>query len=256
MSDLLLQLRNTRVVDTLYRRARNTLYGPGWGAFHRDRVYRALMLDLLETFAFTSFVETGTYRGYSSELVAHRHPRLPVFTVELVEATYARAARALKRYRNVTALLGTSNDVVARLIAEKKIGDMPLYYLDAHWQTYWPLRDELRAITEAGGKATIVIDDFEVPGRPQFGYDIDGGGDRTEGQKCNLDYIRPALSPANDYRAVFPRYAPADAFASGDGTMLRGHIVLFQNMPEEYTAFLARPLAQKHYIGAGAVDSR
>ena len=252
MSDRVLQLRNTRLVDTLYRRTRDLLYGRGWGAFHRDRIYRSLMLDLLDTFAFTSFVETGTYRGYSSELVAVRHPRLPVFTVEVVESTYRRSARALKRYRNVTALLGTSNEAVRRLIAEGKVGEMPLYYLDAHWQSYWPLRDELRAISAAGGKAVIVIDDFEVPGEPQFGFDLDGGGDPTHGEKCNLDYIRPALSSPNVYRAIFPRYAVADAFASGGGP-LRGHVVLFQNMSEEFERYLDRPLPRSYYFRHAAV---
>ena len=39
----------------------------------------------------------------------------------------------------VRAALG-SDAVVQKLLEEKKIGQMPLFYLDAHWQTYWPLR--------------------------------------------------------------------------------------------------------------------
>src|SRR6184192_102701 len=131
MADWILGLRNTRLVDSLYRRARNALAGPGWGAFHRDPVYQAMMLDLLEAFSFSSFVETGTYRGYSTELIASRHPELPVFTVEVVESTYRRSQRALRRYRNITTLLGSSDKAVQNLIAEGKVGPMPLYYLDA-----------------------------------------------------------------------------------------------------------------------------
>jgi predicted O-methyltransferase YrrM len=72
---------------TAYRRLRNVMHGPGWGGFHGDRVYREIMLELLRAFPFTSFVETGTSRGYSTELVASRVPALPVFTSEVLEST-------------------------------------------------------------------------------------------------------------------------------------------------------------------------
>ena len=253
MNDLLLRVRNNALVDRLYRGLRDVTLGPGWGGFHRDRVYRALMLELVQTLPFTSFVETGTYRGYSCELIAHRRPGLAVFTVEAVESTYRRAQRALRKYPNVTALRGSSDEVLRRLIAENKLGEMPLFYLDAHWQEYWPLRDELRAVAAAGQKAVIVIDDFEVPGQSQFGFDIDGGGERTAGHACNLDYIRPSLDARHAYRALFPRYGLADAFPSAAG-QLRGHIVLFQNMAEEYEAFLHRPLVRQHYFAHAALE--
>jgi hypothetical protein len=252
MSKSLLKLRNSRLGDHAYRTMRNTLAGRGWGGFHKDRIYRALMLDLLNAFEFSSFVETGTFRGHSTELVASRFTKLPVFTTEVVESSYTRSKEFLGRYPNITCILGSSNEVVKKLLDEKTIGPRPLFYLDAHWQSYWPLRDELKHIGDSSLPATIVIDDFEVPGQPQFGFDIDGGGEVTEGLKCNLDYIRPAISPGRTYCAAFPRYSMTDAFASGSGP-LRGHIVLFQDMPEEYQPFLDRPLAKQHYFGHGAV---
>ena len=200
---------------------------------------------------FTSFVETGTYRWYSTELIASRFPKLPVFTVEVVPATYDRSRRFLGRYPNVTTMLGSSDDVVKQLLDEHKAGDLPLFYLDAHWQQYWPLRKELAHIGAAAGRAVIVIDDFEVPGNDRFGYDIDGGGDVTAGEKCNLAYIRPALNPDREYHALFPKYSMADAFGPGKTGALRGHVVLFQNLPAEYEAFLRRPLVREHYCGHG-----
>jgi predicted O-methyltransferase YrrM len=248
MPDLLHTLRDLPVVDTTYRRLRNVISGPGWGGFHRDRVYRALMLDLLDALPFTSFVETGTFRGYSTEVVARHRPALPVFTVEVVESTYQRSARALRRYANVTPMLGSSDRVVRQLlVAEQRLGPFPLFYLDAHWQTFWPLRDELSAIGQWGGKAVIVIDDFEVPGQPQFGFDVDGGGEQTAGHKCNLDYIRPALSPTASYHALLPKYSAQDAFGPPAKGLLRGHIALFQNAATEHATVAARPLAQRHY---------
>jgi hypothetical protein len=254
MPKLLHTIRNLPVVDTAYRRLRDAVSGTGWGGFHRDRVYRSLMLDLLDALPFTSFVETGTFRGYSTEFVARHRPALPVFTVEVVESTFHRSARALRRHPNITPMLGSSDAVVRELLAGERLGAMPLFYLDAHWQTYWPLKPELEAIGQRGGRAVIVIDDFEVPDQSQFGYDIDGGGELTAGHACNLDYIRPALSPAASYHALFPKYSADDAFGPGVAGLLRGHIVLFQNLPAEYASFAARELARKHYTAVGQVQ--
>jgi hypothetical protein len=215
------------------------------------------MLELLRAFPFTSFVETGTSRGYSTELVASRFPALPVFTSEVLEETFRIARGGLARYPNVTQLLGSSEVAVRELLEQNRVGALPLFYLDAHWEKYWPLRDELRLIGPACRKAVIVIDDFEVPGQPQFGFDIDGGGEVIAGEPCNLTYIAPALTAGNTYHVVFPRYQRADAFGSGASDpardALRGHVVLFQNMPDEYEAFLKRPPIAAHFFGYGEV---
>jgi hypothetical protein len=242
---------------TGYRRFRNLVSGVGWGAFHGDAVYRELVLELLRAFPVTAFVETGTSRGYSTELVAAQFPALPVFTSEVLEETYRIARSGLSRYRNITQMLGSSEKCLDELLKSDRVGGMPLYYLDAHWQKYWPLRDELRLLGARGGKAIIVIDDFEIPGQPQFEFDIDGGGEVIAGEACNLDYIRPALASAHTYHAVFPKYDRLDAFGAGSDPArdrLRGQVTLFQNLPSEYEAYLARPLVAKHCFGHGLVS--
>jgi hypothetical protein len=249
-------LKRNRVVFMGYRRWKDMLHGRGWGGFHGDAVYRRLMLDLLEAFPFTSFVETGTSRGYSTELVAMTCPKVPVFTAEVLEETYRTSRFALGRYPNITQLLGSSDEVVAKLIAERKVGDLPLFYLDAHWEAYWPLLAEMRHIAGARLRTCTVIDDFQVPGQPQFEFDSYPPADGSPGGNCDVDYVRPALDDANVYHAAFPRYARTDAFGAGsrpERDRLRGHIVLFQNMPREYEAFLRRPLVRQHYFGAGEV---
>ena len=169
MNGLIHRLRETRLGDTVYRGLRTRISGPGWGGFHRDRVYQSLVLDLIQAFDFSSFTETGTDHGYSTELIASRFPKLPVFTAEVLESTYQRAKRSLDSYPNITMILGSSDEVVKKLLDEKRLGPRPLFYLDAHWHTYWPLRQELHWIGEAGLPSAIVIDDFEVPGQPQLG---------------------------------------------------------------------------------------
>lgn len=248
-------LRNpfTRYVQ---RRMRDTVHGRGWGGFHADAVYRGLMVDLLETFGFTSFVETGTYRGYSTEFIALNKPALPIFTTEVVAETYRTARMALRRYPNVVQLLESSDLSIARLIAEGKLGEMPLFYLDAHWQSYWPLRAELTHIGSAGLRTVCVIDDFEVPGNPAFGFDIDGGYNQGAGAHCDLAYIHPSLDHACAYHAAFPKYSYEDGYGPHPTRLqlkesLRGHLVLFQNMAKEYEQFLQRPFVRKHYFDQG-----
>ena len=82
---------------TVLRGLRDWRQGAGWGAFHQDSLYRQLMLELLEALNFTSFVETGTCRGYSTELIAIRKPRLPIQTIEVVPAYFELAKRVLAK---------------------------------------------------------------------------------------------------------------------------------------------------------------
>src|ERR1044072_3114133 len=59
-----------------------------------------------------------------------------------------------------------------------------LFFLDAHWQSYWPLRDEIRAMSP--GQGIIVIHDAVVP-------NSDLGHDACAGQAITYDYLRDAF---------------------------------------------------------------
>lgn len=254
LTRLLFKIRETRIGGATYRNLRNLFQGPGWGGFHRDAIYRHLVLDLLGAFPFTSFVETGTYHGYSTELVASTYPNLPTYSSEGVQKTYETALRYLKKFPNIRLANASSDQWIEGLLKTGELGQMPLFYLDAHWQSYWPLRTELTHISQSGLKAVIVIDDFEVPGHPEFGFDIDGGAEQTAGEKCNLDYIRPSLGRQNQYKAFFPKYTSADAFGKNRMGQLRGQIAIFQNMNAEYEAAQKLPLIQKYYSTFGDIS--
>jgi len=247
------KLSENLVCASVYRRLRDMVSGVGWGAFHFDPIYRQFMIDLVGALPFTAFAETGTFRGYSTELIAAGHPKLPVFTSEVYEPSYRIAKAALGKYPNVTAELRSSDEFLQELLKSNSLGNLPLFFLDAHWQRYWPLRTELAHIAATSLPAVIVIDDFEVPGQPQFEYDIDGGGELTEGLKCNLEYITPSLGKANTYHAIFPRYSRSDAFGGRNKGIMRGHIALFQNTAAEYSQVLERPLVKSSYAGFGKI---
>jgi hypothetical protein len=46
-----------------------------------------------------------------------------------------------------------------------------LFYLDSHWERYLPLREEIELIFNNYSNALAIIDDFEVPDDPGYGFD-------------------------------------------------------------------------------------
>src|SRR5438067_4390212 len=131
LTQFLFKVRSNRLVGSMYRSVRNMAQGPGWGGFHRDRIYGGVVLDLLGAFKFSSFVETGTYRGYTTELIAARHPELTVHSSEVVQSTYDAAVRALRKYPNIKLSLKNSDVWIEELLKSGQLGAMPLFFVDA-----------------------------------------------------------------------------------------------------------------------------
>jgi len=81
--------------------------------------------------------------------------------------------------------------------------ERPLFfYLDAHWEKYWPLLDELQVIADNGVQPIIVIHDFFVPGS-NLGFD------KYDGQRLDFEYIEPSLQKiyGNNFTYEYNRYA-------------------------------------------------
>jgi len=77
----------------------------------------------------------------------------------------------------------------------------PLCWLDAHGYGFeWPLASEIAFLTSRCGSAFVLIDDFQIPGRPDFAFD------EYDGQVCGLDLVRPALTPGKAYDLYLPCY--------------------------------------------------
>lgn len=67
-----------------------------------------------------------------------------------------------------------------RIITEK---DKCFFYLDAHWNEYWPLCDEIRQILRLK-RSIIAIDDFVIPWHPEAGFDV------YNNKVCDWYYIK------------------------------------------------------------------
>ncbi len=142
-----------------------------WGGPFNGQVGRqAIMLDLLGLLNPSAVVETGTFRGISTEWFA-QHCQEPILTCEKEKLYFLQAQARLSGYSNIDLRLGDS-----RQFLRENLGNLPrvksiLVYLDAHWECDLPLKEELRSIFDRQPKAVVVIDDFKVPDDPGYGWD-------------------------------------------------------------------------------------
>lgn len=142
--------------------------------FEGDVFLKARFEQLIADHKIDKVIETGSYRGCTTrELANMAHT---VFSVEVVEENFRAALLECFGFKNVTIVKGSSEKVLPSLI-ENAPTENTLFFLDAHWQQYNPLLDELKVIASFGLKPVIIIHDFKVPGRPELGFDSYAGQD-------------------------------------------------------------------------------
>jgi hypothetical protein len=56
-------------------------------------------------------------------------------------------------------------------VRQDPTNDPTLFYLDAHWEEYLPLRDELQLIYNNFPRAVVLVDDFKVDDDLGYGFD-------------------------------------------------------------------------------------
>lgn len=157
-------------IDYLRPGLRGSWGGPLNGQRHRQ----AMVRELLQLIPFDEIVETGTYRGTSSEFFFHVSGR-PVRTVEAHLRYHFYASRRLISYPEIEVTCGDSRSFLRKLATESAARRKAiLFYLDAHWNEDLPLVEEIMVIASTWERCVIMIDDFEVPG--DYGYAFDDYG--------------------------------------------------------------------------------
>jgi hypothetical protein len=99
-------------------------------------------------------VETGTYYGDTTEFLAKIFPNKKIITCETNNTFFSLSKLRLNKYKNVKIFNVSSDFLINNLDFDANI----IFYLDAHWEKYWPIDNELKNIK----KGIIAIDDFFI----------------------------------------------------------------------------------------------
>src|SRR5262245_57492187 len=153
--------------------------GPFNGQRHRLTIFH----ELSEIYRFKTIVETGTYRGTTTQFFASlRHARVYTIEADAWNYGYCRARFSLNRHVNL--LWGDSRASLHRLAQSGYLASPPFFYLDAHWTDDLPLAEELEIIFTNWPDAAVMIDDFKVEGDARYEFD-----DYGDGQRLCIEYI-------------------------------------------------------------------
>lgn len=196
-------------VDLWRPSVRDVWGGPFNGQFGRQ----ALMKELLDRIDFCAVIETGTFRGVTTEWFAQVFAG-PVFTVEINERYALYAQHRLRPFQNVKLIQGDSRLVLRRLLTTELVEPPTLCYLDAHWRSELPLWDEVRIIRDVLTCAVIVVDDFRVDDDP--GYMFDSYGDASLSSSDMPSDVRLGL------QAYWPTLSSQDESGSRRGSIVFG----------------------------------
>jgi hypothetical protein len=167
----------------------------GFGVLNGQRIRQSIFHRILTGIAIGQIIETGTFRGTTTEYFAKTG--IPIHSIEVSGKFWQYSKLRLRSVDNVTLYHGSSvsqlPEICRRLASQKS----PTFvYLDAHWDDYLPLREEIEILSELLPRSVIMIDDFEVP--EDGGYRFDDYGD---GNRISLEYLREAkiFSPLFTY---------------------------------------------------------
>lgn len=148
-----------------------------WGGPFNGQCFRQLMyLDLAHFCKFETIVETGTYRGSTTQFLAQNSGAAPVYSCEYSARAFEFAKWRLRNLQNVNLFNMDSREFIRDLKISRQ--STTFVYLDAHWNADLPLQEEVELVLGNFKNFVIMIDDFEVPNDTGYGYDDYGPGKR------------------------------------------------------------------------------
>jgi hypothetical protein len=160
--------------------------GRSWGGPMNGQGWRCrLVAELIVKTQSVALFETGTYLGATTEWLAAF--QLPIYTCELSSRYFGFSKERLRRIENVHILNIDSRTALRNTLGGPLMSmrEQPIFfYLDAHWNSDLPLAEEIDIIFSSAPSAIVLVDDFEVPGDPGYGFDDYGGN-----SALNWNYI-------------------------------------------------------------------
>lgn len=194
--------------------------------FHGDPNYKKVFQQLIKTLRPTHFIEMGTFLGRSSGFIAKTYPKINVVTAE-VNPNFAAIAKHRLSGSNVQVVVSDSVQFLRDFLPSLPHTARLLVYLDSHWYDSWPLIEEIQILEAWCNNFVLVIDDFQVPGQPQFVYDNYGGE-----KVCNWEKTHQAMNERYT-GALFPKYQKS---AIPKGVSLAGYGIFFWDSQQNFEA--------------------
>ena len=164
---------------------------------------------------FDCFVETGTWRGGTTAWFADTGQ--PVYTVEL-NPRWAHFSR-LRFGQNDHVHLAEMDSAafLKSLATNARITESRvMFYLDAHWNDRLPLAEELQIIASNFPSSVVMIDDFQVPDDPGYGFD-----DYGPGKRLDVDYV--VRSGVAEFDFFFPALPGSEETGARRGCVVLTH---------------------------------
>jgi hypothetical protein len=207
-----------------------------WGGpFNGQKWRQRIFFDLLYSSDIKAIVETGTFHGTTTALMAAT--TLPVYTVELQKRNYCYAKmRFLLNRNNIHLFHGDSRSFLDDLSKNSAVPKEDVFfYLDAHWGKDLPLREELEIIFTKWRNPIVMVDDFEVPDS-EYGFD-----DYGQGKSLNLSYIEPVVL-SHKLCVLFPAVTSVAETGAKRGCVILCQEDSYKRMTTEITtAFRYKP---------------
>lgn len=168
--------------------------------FHGDKYLIEFAMSIISKSKY--FIETGSNVGSTIAFVAKSTSKVFSYSCEPDKVAYDYAKMNTENLK-VEMFNETSQLFLQRIKNQfsNLFSDEVTFWLDAHGYGYeWPLKEEIKFITNHFKKAYIFIDDFKVPNFDCFGYDS------YEDQECSYEFIKNSMSTNHSYSIYYPCY--------------------------------------------------
>lgn len=175
------------------------------GQVHRRRIFG----EILQSVPFDAVIETGTWLGDTTAYMRGAS-QLPVLSCEIDQRFFRCAQRRLLNEAGITLRNCDSIELLGSLSQSPLAGKTLFFYLDAHWYSNLPLRQELEMIASVWTDFVVMIDDFKVPWDQGYGFDTYQG--RPLDTAMIADLVR-----IHDLTVLFPRLHSAEETGSARG---------------------------------------
>ena len=166
-----------QVLLGVYDYLRNYKYKKSWGGpFNGQEFRQGMFLEIIHNFELDLIIETGTYRGTTTEFLSKHFSKL-ILTIESNKRFFVFSKLRFLFNSNIKLFIGDSRLFLLKNLKDTNFQSKYIfYYLDAHCNEDFPIIEELKIIFNQCEHSIVMIDDFQVPNDYGYKYDDYGHG--------------------------------------------------------------------------------